>query len=275
MKVMIMTRLESKLNELKSKGRKALNIYITVGAPDVETSKRAIIEATKAGADIIEIGIPFSDPLADGPVIQASSAAAIKNRVSPYRVVNLVKDLRRSIDNPLIGMGYINSLMSYGYKYGNDYNGFERFVTEAKIAGMDGLIVPDVPHEESAQMRATSKRKGIHLIEFITPLTTPERMASTCKEASGFVYCVSNTGVTGVKELDFTQIGEVAAKAREYTDAAMMVGFGIGTPEAAVRASQMVDGVIVGSAVVKRLQEGKFTEAMDLISSMRTALDNA
>ncbi len=270
-----MTRLENALAALKSKGRKALNIYITAGAPDVETSKRAILEAIKAGADIIEIGIPFSDPLADGPVIQASSSLALKNRMSPGKVLSIVKELRRSTQAPLIGMGYINSLMSYGYKYGLDYNGFERYVTEAKIAGMDGLIVPDVPHEESVQMRASAKRKGIHLIEFITPLTTPERMASTCKEANGFVYCVSNLGVTGVKELDFTQIGEVASKAREFTDTAMMVGFGIGSPEAAVKAAEKVDGVIVGSAVVKRLAEGKFDEAMSLIHSIRTALDSA
>ena len=268
-----MTRLESVLNDLKNKGRKALNIYITAGAPDVETSKRAILEAFKAGADIIEIGIPFSDPLADGPVIQASSTLALKNRMSPGKVLNLVKELRRSTNAPLIGMGYINSLMSYGYKFGLDYNGFERFVTEAKIAGMDGLIIPDVPHEESGQMRATAKRKGIHLIEFVTPLTTPERMSATCKEATGFVYCVSNLGVTGVKELDFEKIGEVATQAREYTNAAMMVGFGIGSPEAAVKAAEKVDGVIVGSAVVKRLQDGKYDEAMDLINSIRTALD--
>ncbi len=270
-----MSRLESKLNELKNQGRKALNIYITAGAPDVETSKRAIIEATKAGADIIEIGIPFSDPLADGPVIQASSTAAIKNRMSPYRVVSIIKELRKNIDNPLIGMGYINSLMSYGYRYGNDYNGFERFVTEAKIAGMDGLIIPDVPHEESTQIKATSRRKGIHLIEFVTPLTTIERMESTCKDATGFIYCVSNTGVTGVKELDFSKIGEVTNQAREFTQTPLMIGFGIGTPQAAANAAKFADGVIVGSAVVKRLQENKFDEAMDLIHSMRVALDQS
>ena len=268
-----MTRLESTLNEFKNKNRKALNIYITAGAPTIEMSKRAILESIKAGADIIEIGIPFSDPLADGPVIQASSSVAIKNHMSSGKVLSLIKELRRETSAPLIGMGYINSLMSYGYKYGNDYNGFERFVTEAKIAGMDGLIIPDVPHEESAQMRAISKRKGIHLIEFITPLTTEERMKSTCKEATGFIYCVSNTGVTGVKDIDFSRIGEVADKAREYTNAAMMVGFGIGSPEAAVKAAQKVDGVIIGSAVVKRLADNKFDEAMELVRSIRNALD--
>ena len=166
-------------------------------------------------------------------------------------------------------------MISYGYRYGNDYNGFERFVTEAKIAGMDGLIVPDVPHEESAQMRATSRKKGIHLIEFITPLTSAERLKDTCSEATGFIYCVSNVGVTGVKELDFTQISEVATQAREVTSTPLMIGFGIGTPEAALSASKSVDGVIVGSAVVKRLMDGNFTGAMDLIAAMRSALDAA
>ena len=270
-----MNRLDNTLENLKSKGRKALNIYITAGAPDYDTSKRAVIEAVHSGADIIELGIPFSDPLADGPVIQASSSAALRNRMSPYRVLTMVRELRRSIDAPIIGMGYINSMISYGYRYGNDYNGFERFVTEAKIAGMDGLIVPDVPHEESAQMHAISQKKGMHLIEFITPLTSTERMKATCTDATGFIYCVSNVGVTGVKELDFSQISEVAAQAREITSTPLMIGFGIGSPEAALSASKSVDGVIIGSAVVKRLMDGNFTGAMDLIQSIRSALDAA
>ena len=270
-----MTKLENALLQLAKQKRKALNIYITCGAPDIDTSKRAIIEAANAGADIIEIGIPFSDPLADGKVIQASSSAAIKNRITVRAVVNIIKELRQKTQVPLIGMGYINNLISYGYRYGNDYNGFERFVTEAKIAGMDGLIIPDVPHEESGHMREICKRKSMHLIEFITPLTTTERMEQTCKEATGFVYYVSNTGVTGVKELDYEQIGNVATAAREFTKAAMMVGFGIGSPEAAVKAAAKVDGVIVGSAVVKRLMEGNFNEAMQFIKSLRNALDNA
>ena len=270
-----MNRLDNTLDKLKSCGRKALNIYITAGAPDYDTSKRAVIEAVHSGADIIELGIPFSDPLADGPVIQASSAAALRNRMSPYRVLTMVRELRRSIDAPIIGMGYINSMISYGYRYGNDYNGFERFVTEAKIAGMDGLIIPDVPHEESTQMRATSRKKGIHLIEFITPLTSDERMKGNCTDATGVIYCVSNTVVTGVTDLDFSQISEVAVRAKEYTSAPLMIGFGIGTPEAAQNASKNVDGVIVGSAVVKRLMDGNFTGAMDLIQAMRSALDAA
>ena len=268
-----MTRLENTLAQLAKQNRKALNIYITCGSPDIEMSKRAIIETINAGADIIEIGIPFSDPLADGKVIQASSSAALKNRVTVRSVINMIKDIRQKTQAPLIGMGYINNIMSYGYRYGNDYNGFERFVTEAKIAGMDGLIIPDVPHEESEQMRVFCKRKNMHLIEFITPLTTTERMEQTCKEASGFIYCVSNTGVTGVKDLDYEQIGNVATAAREYTKAAMMVGFGIGSPEAAVKAAEKVDGVIIGSAVVKRLMENKFDEAIQFVKSIREALD--
>lgn len=268
------TRLENTLYKIKNAGHKALNIYITAGAPDIETSKLAIIEAAKAGADIIEIGMPFSDPLADGVVIQASSVQALKNKMTMRGILNMIRDLRRVMDRPLICMGYVNNLMSFGYRFGIEYNGFERFVTEGKIAGMDGLIVPDVPHEESEQMRAISKRKNVHLIEFITPLTTEERMKATCSEANGFVYCVSNTGVTGVKELNYEQIGEVISLARNYTKVPMMVGFGIGNPEAAVQAAKYSDGVIIGSAVVKRLMDGKFDEAMELIKSVRTALDD-
>ena len=270
-----MTKLESTLDNLKQQGRKALNIYITAGAPDFNTSRQAILEVINAGADIVEIGIPFSDPLADGPVIQSAAIAALNHSMSPYRVVSLIKDLRRVTSAPLIGMGYINSLMSYGYKYGNDYNGFERFVTEAKIAGLDGLIIADVPHEESESMKTICQRKRVHLIDFVTPLTAPERMQDICANSSGFIYCVSSLGVTGVKNLDYSQINEVVTTVKGITNTPVMVGFGIGSPEAAVAAAESADGVIVGSAVVKRLMAGEFNEAVELVKSIRTALDKA
>ena len=268
-----MTRLESKLAALKADNKKAVFIYITPGAPDVRTSVKAILEAEKNGANVIEIGIPFSDPLADGPVIQTSSSMAIKNKMTVRGVIDVVKEIRRSSDIPLIGMGYVNNLISYGYNGRQDYIGFERFVKDAKYAGMDGLIIPDVPHEESRKMREICKYYNFHLVEFITPMTTQERMKDTCAAANGFIYCVSNTGVTGVKELDYTQIGEVAQMAREFTKTPLAVGFGIGNAEAAVKAAEFVDGIIVGSAVVKRLMDGQFDEAMELIQSMRDALD--
>lgn len=177
-----------------------------------------------------------------------------------------MREIRKFSDIPLIGMGYINNMYHYG---------FEKFVMDFKAAGMDSIIVPDVPHEESGEMRKICAAHDFHLAEFITPGTTEARMTETCKGATGFIYCVSNNGVTGVKKIDYSTIGKVCEKARKFTDTPLAVGFGIGSPEAAVAAAAKSDAVIVGSAVVKRLMDGKFAEAMALIGAMREALDAA
>lgn len=260
------TRLDKKMAELKAAGKKGIFIYITAGAPDVETTLRAVREAEKAGADVIELGLPFSDPMADGPVIQSASVCALKNGMTLKKELEIVREIRKFSEIPLIGMGYINNMYHYG---------FEKFVADFKAAGMDGIIVPDVPHEESGEMRKICAPHDFHLAEFITPGTTEARMAETCKGATGFIYCVSNNGVTGVKKIDYSTIGAVCAKARKFTDTPLAVGFGIGSPEAAVEAAAKSDAVIVGSAVVKRLMDGRFTEAMALIGAMREALDAA
>lgn len=260
------TRVEKKFEALRKAGRKGLIIYITAGAPDAETSVRAVLEAEKAGADIVELGIPFSDPMADGPVIQSASVRALQQGMTTAKERALVRKIRASSEIPLYGMGYINQMYHYG---------FENFVTDFQQAGLDGLIVPDVPHEESADMRRICAAHGFHLTEFITPGTTEARMQATCKDASGFVYCVSNNGVTGVKKVDYTQIGAVCSKARACTDTPLAIGFGIGSPEAAVEAAAHADAVIVGSAVVGRLLKGDFDGAMALIRAMREALDAA
>ena len=232
-----------------------------------------MLEAERAGADVIELGIPFSDPLADGPVIQESSVKAIRNGMTLDGVLKIVREIRKSSEMPLVAMGYINNLLSYKFDGSSPYDGFEKFVVDAKAAGLDGVILPDVPHEESAEMREISKRNAFHLVEFITPVTTVERMRETCTDADGFIYCVSNTGVTGVKELDFSVINRVARAARQFTSTPMAVGFGIGNAASAVSAAVETDGVIVGSAVVRRLLDGQFDDAMALIRSMRDALD--
>ena len=259
------TRLENKFAELKRQGRKALIIYITAGispagksADGPQATVEAVRAAEAAGADIIEMGLPFSDPMADGPVIQRASVRALGGGMT------LPREIRKFSEVPLVAMGYINQMHHYG---------FEKFVQEGKAAGLDGVIVPDVPHEESGEMREVTQRQGFHLMEFITPGTTGERMARTCREATGFIYCVSNYGVTGVKEIDYSAIGKVCAEARKFTQVPLAIGFGIGTPEAAVQAAAQADGVIVGSAVMQRMLEGKMEEALDLIGAMRQALD--
>lgn len=259
-----MSRVENKFAELKSAGKKGLIIYITAGMPDAETTIKAVLEAEKSGADIIELGIPFSDPMADGPVIQAASYNAIKRGMTLKGVLEIVKEIRKVSQIPLVGMGYINNMLHYG---------FEKFAEDAKNAGMDGFIIPDVPHEESAELKTVCAEKGLHLVEFVTPGTTDARIGETCTTADGFIYCVSINGVTGVRKIDYSPINSVIERVKKQSQTPCAVGFGIGSPEAAVEAAKNSDAVIVGSAVVTRISDGKLEEACEFIASLRNALD--
>ena len=257
-------RLDEKLAKLRAEGRTGLYIYVTAGCPSAEATVDIVRRAEEAGADVIELGLPFSDPMADGPVIQEASVIALKNGMTMAKALEVVKEIRKHSEIPLIGMGYINMVNHYG---------FEKFVEDFKAAGMDGVIFPDVPHEESEDMRRICAAHDFTLTEFITPGTTEERMAETCKGARGFIYCISNYGVTGVKEIDYSIIGSVCKAARRYTEVPLAIGFGIGTPEAAARAGKQADGVIVGSAVVKQIIDGNIDGGIQLIADMRKALD--
>ena len=257
-------RLDEKLAKLRAEGRTGLYIYVTAGCPSAEATVDIVRRAEEAGADVIELGLPFSDPMADGPVIQEASVIALKNGMTMKKALEIVKEIRKHSDIPLIGMGYINMVQHYG---------FEKFVEDFKAAGMDGVIFPDVPHEESEDMRRVCAAHDFTLTEFITPGTTEERMAETCKDARGFIYCISNYGVTGVKEIDYSIIGSVCKAARRYTDVPLAIGFGIGTPAAAAHAGKQADGVIVGSAVVKQIINGDIDGGIQLIADMRRALD--
>jgi tryptophan synthase alpha chain len=259
-----MTRLSETLANLKQAKKKGLFIYIMAGAPTIEMTVKAVKEAEAAGADVIELGLPFSDPLADGPVIQQAGVMAIKNKMTTKKFMELVQEIRKFSQIPLIGMGYINNMLNFG---------LDAFVSTAKAAGLDGLIVPDLPHEESEEMRKICKKNEVHLIEFVTPNTVEARIKETCTSANGFIYCVSVNGVTGVRKIDYTQINDVAKMVRKQTGVPLAVGFGIGSPEAAIEASQEADAIIVGSAVVKRLAENDLAGAVDLIKNIRQALD--
>lgn len=259
-----MTRLDDTLARLNKAGKKALFIYITAGAPDFESTVAAVKAAEEAGADVIELGIPFSDPIADGPVIQEAATIAIRNGATMRKVLDLVKKLREFTEIPLIGMGYINNMLNFG---------IAEFIEEFKAAGLDGIIVPDMPHEESKEMAKLCKAADFHLIEFVTPNTVPSRIEETCLSATGFIYCVSVNGVTGVRDIDYGQINEVVKLVRKQTKVPLAVGFGIGSPEAALKASVNADAVIVGSAVVKKILAKDIAGGAKLIASIRSALD--
>lgn len=223
------------------KNGKAFIPFITGGDPDIETSYELIKVMAENGADIIEIGIPFSDPIAEGPVIQEADLRALASGTTTDRLFELVERLRKEIQTPFIFMTYMNPIYVYGT---------ERFMKRCAQVGIDGVIVPDVPFEEKAELADYCKAAGIDLISMIAP-TSKERIETIAKEAEGFIYCVSSLGVTGVRSEINTDIGTMVSHVKKVTDTPVAVGFGISTPAQAKKMAGLSDGAIVGSAIVK------------------------
>lgn len=220
---------------------KAFIPFITCGDPDLETTAAAVREAVKNGANLIELGIPFSDPTAEGPVIMGADLRALSGGVTTDKIFEFVKTLRKDVSIPLAFMTYANVVFSYGT---------DRFLANAAEAGIDGLILPDVPYEEKGDFRPACRARGVDLISFVAP-TSEERIAKIAAEAEGFLYIISSLGVTGVRSEITTDIGSIVETARRYTDIPCAVGFGISRPDQARQMAAAADGVIVGSAVVK------------------------
>lgn len=224
---------------------KAFIPFITAGDPDIETSEKIIKAAADNGADIIEIGIPFSDPTAEGPVIQGANLRALQKGITTDKVFEMVKRLRESISIPLVFMTYANVVYSYGK---------ERFMERCKEASIDGLILPDVPYEEREEFAACCEDADVALIPLVAP-TSNDRIAMIAKEAKGFVYIVSSLGVTGVRSNISTDIEAIVKIIRENTTVPCAVGFGISTPDQAAGMAAKSDGAIVGSAIIKIMAE--------------------
>lgn len=238
-------RIEKNLRYLREKRKKGLIIYITAGDPDLETTEKLIYTIAEAGADVIELGIPFSDPLADGVTIQQASQRALEKNTNIPKILATVKKIRKRISIPLALMTYYNPIFYYG---------LDRFVAGSKAVGVDGLIVPDLPLEESKELRGITERIGIELISFITPTSTPQRIDAIAKVAQGFIYCVSVTGVTGIRENLSLDVAEMIRKVRPYTDIPLAIGFGISNAKQAKEMIKYTDAIIVGSAVVKIIE---------------------
>lgn len=226
-------------------GGKAFIPFITCGDPDLETTAAAVRAAVENGADLIELGIPFSDPTAEGPVIQGANLRALKGGVTTDRIFGLVRDLRRDVTVPLVFMTYANVVFSYGT---------ERFLAACREVGVDGLILPDVPFEEREEFLPFCKRYGVDLISLIAP-TSAHRIAKIAREAEGFLYIVSSLGVTGARSEITTDLSAMVEVVRQNTAIPCAVGFGISTPEQARRMAEVSDGAIVGSAIVKLLEQ--------------------
>ncbi|SFU70240.1 tryptophan synthase subunit alpha [Butyrivibrio sp. INlla21] len=224
---------------------KAFIAFITCGDPDLETTKKAVIEACNNGADLIELGIPFSDPTAEGPVIQGANVRALAGGVTTDKIFDLVIELRKEVSTPMVFMTYVNVVFSYGA---------ERFISKCKEIGIDGLILPDLPFEEKDEFEPVCEKYDVDLISLIAP-TSENRIAMIAKEAKGFIYIVSSLGVTGTRSEIKTDLESIVKVVRENTDVPCAIGFGISTPEQAAKMSAVSDGAIVGSAIVKLLEK--------------------
>ena len=267
-----MSRIEACFSALKNNNKKALIPFITAGDPSLDMTVELMHVLTEAGADIIELGVPFSDPMADGPVIQRASERALLNGTNTDDVFNIVKEFRtKNESTPIILMGYLNPIEVMGY---------ETFVKKAANVGVDGLIIVDLPPEESTEFAEVLKPFGIDQIFLISPTTKGERLDRICEVATGFLYYVSLKGVTGSNQLDVKAVDDKLSEIRSKTSLPLGVGFGIKDPQIAADVGRVSDAVVVGSALVERIAEHAGDgekmklEISSFISSLRAALDN-
>jgi len=239
-------RVESKFQSLKRKRKKAFIAFITAGDPSLSVTEQLVLNFEKAGVDIVELGVPFSDPLADGPTIQAASERALKKGITLAKILQTVKKIRQKSQIPITLMTYYNPIFHMGE---------ERFMLGARQAGVDGVIVPDLPLEEAQPLIKAAKRHRIATIFFISPTTTMDRIKTIIRASSGFIYYVSLTGVTGTREVLPSDLISKIRLAKRFSSKPVCVGFGVSTPAHVKLISRNADGVIVGSAIVKEIQK--------------------
>ena len=247
------------------KSGKAFIGFITAGDPDLETTKQIMKKMADAGCDLIEIGIPFSDPIAEGPVIQNANIRALKNNVTTDDVFNMTNEISAELDIPLVYMTYLNVLFRYGY---------DRFLKKAKESGICGVIIPDMPYEEKGELQKTARQYGIEVVSLVAP-TSEDRIKLISTDSEGFVYVVSSLGVTGIRSEIKTDLESITKVIKENTDTPIAIGFGINTPEQAKKYASLADGVIVGSAIVKIIENyGRSApdEVYKYVKSMKGAI---
>ena len=266
-----MGRIEKRFTALKKEGRKAFVAYLTAGDPDLETTAKLIPALEAAGVDIVEIGVPFSDPTADGPVIQAASQRALKRGVTLKKILAMIAALRQTSGIPIVLFGYYNPILSYGP---------ERFAADAAASGVDGLLVVDLPPEEADELRQYSDPAGLDFITLIAPTTDPQRARKILRRATGFVYYISVTGVTGTAVPKPDDVRRDVTRLKGMTALPITVGFGISTPAQAATIAPLADGVVVGSALVRLIGEkggspSLIPAATSFAAEIRRAIDDA
>jgi len=259
-----MSRIADKLTTLQQQGKKALVPFLTAGDPDLQTTEELIHVLVESGADIIELGIPFSDPMADGPTIQLASERALAAGTTLHKVLELVARVRNRTNVPIVLMGYYNPIFHYGG---------EAFAVDAAAAGVDGVLLVDLPPEEAEELHPQLRHHGLDLITLLAPTTPAERMRQLAGAAEGYLYYVSMTGVTGSQQVDPGAIAETVLEIRKHSAVPVAVGFGITTPNDARAVAGFADAVVVGSALVKIIAaSGKKPELLDEVRAFMTAL---
>ena len=241
-----MNRIDKKFQELRDRGASAFMPYLCAGDPTPELTAKLLLTLEAAGADLIELGVPFSDPIADGPTIQRASERALTHGISLQQILEIVTSIRPQTDIPIALMSYYNPIFRMGE---------ETFCKAAQDAGVDGVIVPDLPPEEAQQLLEIAPRYNLATIFLVAPTSPPERMQLIASVSTGFIYCVSVTGVTGARAMLSDEVAPMITELRKHTDKPISVGFGVSTPEQATQVAQIADGVIVGSAIVNVIEE--------------------
>jgi tryptophan synthase alpha chain len=263
----VTTRIDARFAELKTQGRSAFVTFLMAGDPDPATSLSIIKAMPRSGADVIEIGMPFTDPMADGPSIQAAGLRALKAGMTLKKTLELVRSFREDDKTtPLVLMGYYNPIYIYGV---------DRFLADAKFAGIDGLIIVDLPAEEDAELCVPALQAGLNFIRLATPTTDDRRLPAVLANTSGFVYYVSITGITGAAAADSAMVREAVARIKRHTDLPVCVGFGIRTPEAARAIAACADGAVVGTALVDALRTSLDAEGRATAKTVNAVADLA
>ncbi|QFS83783.1 Tryptophan synthase alpha chain [Roseivivax sp. THAF40] len=256
-----MTRIDAKFATLRAEGKKAFVSYVMAGDPDVPTSLELIKGLPGAGVDIIELGLPFTDPMADGPTIQEAGQRALAGHMTLDQTLQMVADFRKGDDEtPIVMMGYYNPIYS---------RGVDRFLEQAKQAGIDGLIIVDLPPEEDDELCIPAQKAGLNFIRLATPTTDDKRLPKVLENTSGFVYYVSITGITGAAAAKAEDVAPEVARIKAQTDLPVIVGFGIRTPDASESIAAIADGCVVGSAIVSEMAQGKpVSEVLAFVKSL-------
>ncbi len=241
-----MSRIEKKFSALKATGEKALICFLTAGDPSLDKTREIILGMEAAGVDCVEIGVPFSDPTADGPIIQAASQRALKNNATLAAILEMIESIRKTSEIPIVLFGYYNPILSYGP---------ERFATRTKEVGVDGILVVDLPPEEAFELRQYTDPAGIDFISLIAPTTSTDRVKQIAAHATGFLYYISITGVTGTAKPQVEEVKKDVQRIRKVTQLPLAIGFGISRPEQAKEIAPYADGIVVGSALVKMIAD--------------------